>query len=309
MIYTITFNPSLDYILNVKDFADGVVNRTSRDKYLPGGKGINVSTVLSDFGVETKALGFVGGFVGDEIERLLNLRGIKSDFVRLEGGVSRINVKIKSNSETEVNAQGPDITDKHIKELYVKLDTMKDGDILVMAGSVPQGADKNIYRDIMMHLGKRRIKFVVDGEGDLLRNTLSSKPFLIKPNKYELSEMFCKEPCSIDEIINCAEILRSEGAQNVLVSMGSEGAVLVSADGKRYYSQAPKGLLVNSTGAGDSSVAGFLYGYDKYRDYKKAFAYALCSGSACAFSENLASLNEAEEILIRQNVYEKIKLK
>lgn len=309
MIYTLTLNPSLDYILNVKDFAKGTVNRTFCDKYLAGGKGINVSVVLSGLGVDTKALGFVGGFVGAEIEQLLCNQGIMTDFVHLKEGTSRVNVKIKSDSETEVNAQGPSITAEHMDALYQKLCGLTEGDILVLAGSVPKGIDKSIYRDIMTHLDGRGIRFVVDAEGDLLKNTLPFKPFLIKPNNFELGQIFGRELDDIGEIIECAEKLRLEGAQNVMVSLGGDGAVMVADDGKKYYSDAPSGALVNSTGAGDSSVAGFLYGYDKYSDYKKAFAYALCSGSACAFSEDLPRANEIEDIFVNQNIFDKIEIK
>ena len=308
MIYTLTFNPSLDYILNVREFAQGVVNRSFKDKYLPGGKGINVSVVLSDCGAATKALGFVGGFVGDEIVRLLKEQGVATDFVYLDDAVSRINVKIKSDSETEVNAQGPEITDIHLEQLYQKLENITDGDTLVLAGSVPKGINDNIYVDIMKRISAKNVKIVVDAEGDLLMNTLSFKPFLIKPNNFELSQIFGKELTDVDEIIECADKLREQGAQNVMVSLGGDGAVLVAADGCRYHSQAPVGKLINSTGAGDSSVAGFLYGYDKYNDYKKAFAYALCSGSACAFSENLPTKVEIEGIMQYQHIYDKINI-
>lgn len=308
MIYTLTFNPSLDYILNVREFAQGVVNRSFKDKYLPGGKGINVSVVLSDCGAATKALGFVGGFVGDEIVRLLKEQGVATDFVYLDDAVSRINVKIKSDSETEVNAQGPEITDIHLEQLYQKLENITDGDTLVLAGSVPKGINDNIYVDIMKRISAKNVKIVVDAEGDLLMNTLPFKPFLIKPNNFELSQIFGKELTDVDEIIECADKLREQGARNVMVSLGGDGAVLVAADGCRYYSQAPDGKLINSTGAGDSSVAGFLYGYDRYNDYKKAFAYALCSGSACAFSENLPTKDEIEGIMQYQHIYDKINI-
>lgn len=308
MIYTLTFNPSLDYILNVREFAQGVVNRSLKDKYLPGGKGVNVSVVLSDCGAATKALGFVGGFVGDEIVRLLKEQGVATDFVYLDDAVSRINVKIKSDSETEVNAQGPEITDIHLEQLYQKLENITDGDTLVLAGSVPKGINDNIYVDIMKRISAKNVKIVVDAEGDLLMNTLPFKPFLIKPNNFELSQIFGKELTDVDEIIECADKLREQGARNVMVSLGGDGAVLVAADGCRYYSQAPDGKLINSTGAGDSSVAGFLYGYDRYNDYKKAFAYALCSGSACAFSEKLPTKDEIEGIMQYQHIYDKINI-
>lgn len=309
MIYTLTFNPSLDYVMNVENFALGDVNRAFGDMYLAGGKGINVSSVLAEFGAETKALGFLGGFVGDEIERRLSDMGILCEFVRIAGGTSRINVKVKSHEETEINAAGPNIGPEDMARLYDKLDCMTEGDVLVLAGSIPKGIDKNIYRDIMKKYCHKNIDFVVDAEGDLLKNTLQYKPFLIKPNNFELGDIFGRELTDIDEIIECAEKLRDEGARNVLVSMGGDGAVLVCEDGSRYYSAAPVGRLVNSTGAGDSGVAGFLYGYSRYRDCKQAFAYALCSGSACAFSEKLPTFAEIEAIMTNQNIIEKIDLK
>jgi 1-phosphofructokinase len=297
MIYTVTFNPSLDYIVTVRDFMMGVVNRTSREIIFPGGKGINVSMVLKNLGEENTALGFVAGFTGEEIVRLLQEKGIQTDFIPVEQGTSRINVKLRAQSETEINGQGPQIASDDIRRLYEKLDRLQDGDTLVLAGSIPDTMPESMYMDIMEHLRDKKLNIVVDATRDLLMNVLPYHPFLIKPNNHELGEIFQTVLTDKDEVIRYAKKLQEKGARNVLVSMAGEGAVLVTEDGQEYRSEAPKGTLVNSVGAGDSMVAGFLYGYLTGGNYAEAFRYGVCTGSASAFSEELATKAEVEKIL------------
>ena len=298
MIYTVTFNPSIDYIVSVDHFTAGAVNRTSREMILPGGKGINVSLVLKNLGCDSTALGFVAGFTGEEIVRLLEARGVTTDFISVKEGISRINVKLRAGQETEINGQGPQITPENIRILYEKLDMLTDQDTLVLAGSIPAAMPKTIYMDIMEHLKERKIRIVVDATGDLLMNVIPYHPFLIKPNHHELGELFHKELHDKDEVIYYAKLLQEKGARNVLVSMAGEGAVLVTEDRQEFQTQAPKGIVVNSVGAGDSMVAGFLYGYGLTGSFTDAFRYGVCTGSASAFSEELAT-KEAVEALIR----------
>ncbi len=297
MIYTVTFNPSLDYIVTVKDFTCGVVNRTCDEIIYPGGKGINVSMVLKNLGYENTALGFLSGFTGEKIQALLKEKGVATDFIPVETGMSRINVKLRSNEETEINGQGPKIEEKHIQELYRKLDELKDGDVLVLAGSIPDVMPGSMYMDIMKHLSDRKLKIVVDATKDLLVNVLEYHPFLIKPNNHELGEIFNVTLEKKDEVVEYAERLQGKGARNVLVSMAGEGAVLVTENGEVYKADAPKGILKNSVGAGDSMVAGFLAGYLEKENYKAAFAMGVCTGSASAFSEELATKEEVAALL------------
>ena len=297
MIYTVTFNPSLDYIVTVKDFTCGVVNRTCDEIIYPGGKGINVSMVLKNLGYENTALGFLSGFTGDKIQALLKEKGVATDFIPVETGMSRINVKLRSNEETEINGQGPKIEEKHIQELYRKLDELKDGDVLVLAGSIPDVMPGSMYMDIMKHLSDRKLKIVVDATKDLLVNVLEYHPFLIKPNNHELGEIFNVTLEKKDEVVEYAKRLQEKGARKVLVSMAGEGAVLVTENGEVYKADAPKGILKNSVGAGDSMVAGFLAGYLEKENYKDAFAMGVCTGSASAFSEELATKEEVAALL------------
>ena len=297
MIYTVTFNPSLDYIVDVKDFKVGLVNRSAGEKILPGGKGINVSIVLGNLGFENIALGFRAGFTGDTLIKLLDDKGVKTDLVNVSDGMTRINVKLRSNEESEINGRGPHITDEKVEELYKKLDTMSDKDILVLAGSIPDTMSKSAYLDIMERLKDKDIKIVVDATNNLLMNVLPLKPFLIKPNNHELGEIFKVEIKSKDDVIKYGKILQDKGARNVLVSMAGDGAVLIAADGKIYQSKAPQGKVKNSVGAGDSMVAGFIAGYIENEDYEKAFKMGVCTGSASAFSENLATKEEVYELL------------
>jgi len=297
MIYTVTFNPSLDYIVNVDHFKTGVVNRITKELIFPGGKGINVSMVLQNLGFDTTALGFMAGFTGNEIVRLLDVKGVKSDFIRVEEGNSRINFKLRSDEETEINGQGPKITEGNIKELYDQLDKLQKGDVLVLAGSIPDTLPQSMYMDIMKHLEGRGIDIAVDATRKLLMNVLPYGPFLIKPNNHELGEIFGVELKDKDEIITYAKKLQEMGARNVLVSMAGDGAVLVSENGEEYKAESPKGKLVNSVGAGDSMVAGFISGYLETGSYKEALRKGLCTGSASAFSEELATKAEVEELI------------
>lgn len=300
MIYTVTFNPSLDYIVSVDDFKLGLTNRTSSELILPGGKGTNVSTVLKNLGFESTALGFVAGFTGNEIVKRLNDMGIKSDFISIENGISRINLKLKSIDGTEINGAGPDISEEKVNKLMDKLNQLKEGDVLVLAGSIPSSMSDNIYRDIMADLKDRGVMIVVDATKDLLLNVLEYHPFLIKPNNHELGEIFDVKLTTREEVIPYGRKLQEKGARNVLVSMAGEGAVLIAEDGQVFDAPAPKGKLINGVGAGDSMVAGFVAGWIEKQDYEYAFHMGIASGSASAFSENLAT---KEEII---NVYNQV---
>ena len=300
MIYTVTFNPSLDYIVSVDDFKLGLTNRTSSELILPGGKGTNVSTVLKNLGLESTALGFVAGFTGNEIVKRSNDMGIKSDFISIENGISRINLKLKSIDGTEINGAGPDISEEKVNELMDKLNQLKEGDVLVLAGSIPSSMSDNIYRDIMADLKDRGVMIVVDATKDLLLNVLEYHPFLIKPNNHELGEIFDVKLTTREEVIPYGRKLQEKGARNVLVSMAGEGAVLIAEDGQVFDAPAPKGKLINGVGAGDSMVAGFVAGWIEKQDYEYAFHMGVASGSASAFSENLAT---KEEII---NVYNQV---
>lgn len=297
MIYTVTFNPSLDYIATVENFTCGIVNRTKEEIIFPGGKGINVSMVLKNLGHESTALGFLAGFTGREIQRLLEEKGIETDFISVDKGISRINVKLRSDEESEINGQGPAISGEDIKKLYEKLDALKDGDILVLAGSIPDVMPDSMYMDIMKHLQGKKLKIVVDATRDLLVNVLQYHPFLIKPNNHELGEIFGVTIENKEDVITYAKELQQKGACNVLVSMAGEGAVLAAEDGSIFKAEAPKGKVVNSVGAGDSMVAGFLAGYLEHGSYADAFRMGVCTGSASAFSEELATRAEVAALL------------
>lgn len=296
MIYTVTFNPSLDYIVSVENFQLGITNRTSSELMLPGGKGINVSTVLMNLGIENKALGFVAGFVGDEIIRRLEEMGVQNGFIRIEEGVSRINLKLKSIDGTEINGQGPVISPEHVEELMKHLDRLGEGDVLFLSGSIPSSMPDDAYQKIMERLDGRGVQIVVDATKDLLLNVLEYHPFLIKPNNHELGEIFGVELKTREEVIPYAKKLQEKGAVNVLVSMAGEGAVLIDANEDVYMAPAPKGTLVNGVGAGDSMVAGFMAGWLEKQDYEHAFCMGVSAGSASAFSEHLATKAEIEAV-------------
>lgn len=289
MIYTVTFNPAIDYVMNVPGLVPGEVNRSKEEYVFFGGKGINVSLVLRELGRDSTALGFIAGFTGDAIRRGVEDAGVKSDFIRLENGLSRINVKIKASTETDLNGKGPDISEKDLQSLFEKLDTLKNGDILVLAGSIPPDLPENIYETILARLSDKNITFVVDATGDLLKNVLVYKPFLIKPNHHELGEIFGKTLKNTDEIAHYAKKMQKMGARNVLVSMAANGALLVDETGRVHIIGTAKGKAVNSVGAGDSMVAGFLAGYLEKNDYSYALALGSAAGSATAFSEGLAN--------------------
>ena len=296
MICTVTFNPSLDYIVSVEDFKLGLTNRTSSELMLPGGKGINVSTVLMNLGIENTALGFMAGFVGDEIVRKLEEMGVRSDFIRIPEGVSRINLKLKSIDGTEINGMGPEISAEKVQELMKKLDTLKEGDVLFLAGSIPSSMPDDMYEKIMARLDGKGVMIVVDATRDLLVNVLKYHPFLVKPNNHELGEIFGVELKNRQDVIPYGKKLQEKGARNVLISMAGEGAVLVAEDGQVFEKPAPKGILVNGVGAGDSMVAGFMAGWMEKQDYEYAFHMGISAGSASAFSENLATREEIQAV-------------
>ena len=297
VIYTVTFNPSLDYIVSVKDFRPGMTNRTSSELMLAGGKGINVSIVLGNLGIKSTALGFIAGFTGDEIVRRLHNGGINSEFIKINDGISRINIKLKSIDGTEINGQGPHIDSSHIEQLMNRLRRLESGDILVLAGSIPAGISDNIYKDIMDMLKDKGVQIVVDATSRLLTNVLEYKPFFIKPNQHELGDIFNVTLNTQEEVIPYALELKKMGAVNVCVSMGGKGAILVADDGNVYKAKAPDGILKNSVGAGDSLVAGFLSGWIEKKDYEYAFRKGVATGSASAFSERLATNGEVNDLI------------
>lgn len=288
MIYTVTFNPALDYVVKVDHFTLGMVNRTVQEDIYYGGKGINVSSVLANLGYESIALGFVAGFTGDEIERGARSLGFTPDFIRVEKGMTRINVKMKSDEESEINGMGPEITPEDVEQLFEKLDQLTEGDVLVLSGSIPKTIDDDIYENIMERLDGKGVLIAVDAEKNLLLNVLQYHPFLIKPNNHELGAMFGVTLKTEEEIICHAKKLQERGARNVLISMAGDGAVLVDEEGNTYRMGVPRGTVKNSVGAGDSMVAGFLAGYLDQGDYSHALRLGSAAGSASAFSEGLA---------------------
>ena len=299
MIYTVTFNPSLDYIVSVEDFKLGITNRTSSELMLPGGKGINVSTVLGNLGIENTALGFAAGFTGEEIIRQVEHMGIRSDFIMVPDGISRINLKLKSIDGTEINGCGPEISEAAVAELMEKLEVLGEEDVLVLAGSIPSSMPDDSYRRILKRLQGRGVTAVVDATKDLLLNVLEYRPFLVKPNNHELGEIFQVELWDRKSVVSYARKLQEMGAQNVLVSMAGEGAVLAAQDGTVYETPAPEGTLVNGVGAGDSMVAGFLAGWMEKQDFRHAFYMGVSAGSASAFSERLATREEIKHIYVQ----------
>lgn len=297
MIYTVTFNPSIDYIVSMNEFSLGKTNRTTDEKIYPGGKGINVSTVLTNFGIANIALGFIAGFTGDEIHRLSRNRGILCDFIKLPAGNNRINIKLKDFEGTEINGSGPVIPDKELETLLSQIDRLKDGDYLVLAGSIPATLPSDIYQIILDHLKEKDINIVVDATKDLLMNTLSYRPFLIKPNKCELEEALDITINSKEDAIRYARHLQRYGARNVLVSLSGNGAIFVSEEGESFAADVPPGKLVNAVGAGDSMIAGFLAGWENTKDYSHAFHMAVAAGSASAYSEELATKDVIMKLL------------
>lgn len=297
MIYTITFNPALDYIVKMDEFNLGHVNRSNNEFVYAGGKGINVSIVLNNLEVKSKALGFIAGFTGDEIERRVRELGCDTEFIKLKEGMSRINVKIKADVESEINGGGPDISSEALEELYKKLDTLTTGDILVLAGSIPKTMPTDVYERIMERLQDRDVKFIVDTTGESLLKVLKYNPFLIKPNHHELGELFGVKLNNKEEVIEYAKKLKDMGAQNVIISMAGDGAVLIDSNGEVTTSNVPKGVVKNSVGAGDSMVAGFIAGYLNSGKIEDGFKLGVATGSASAFSEGLATKDYVYELL------------
>ena len=296
MIYTVTFNPSLDYIVTVKEFQVGMTNRTESEKLLPGGKGINISIVLKNLGIENTALGFVAGFTGTEIARKVDELGVHAEFMQIPQGISRINLKLQSIDGTEINGAGPDISKQQVEELLERLDNLQAGDILCLAGSIPKSMPSDIYQKILIRLQDKGILTVVDATKELLSKVLQYRPVLIKPNNYELGELFGVNLQTRQEVVGYAKKLQDMGARNVLVSMAGEGAVLLAENGQVYSAPAPKGELVNGVGAGDSMVAGFVAGWLETKDYGQAFRMGLAAGSASAFSKQLATKEQVMEL-------------
>ena len=313
MIYTITFNPALDYTVQVEKFEIGKINRTKSENILAGGKGLNVSIILKRLGIENTALSFIAGFTGKELERKIQQYNIKTDFIEVDKGYTRINVKISSleknsliqESETALNGNGPEITENDIERLLKKIQKINSNDMVILSGNIPKCINENIYEIICKELDGKNVKFVVDASQKLLMNCLKYKPFFIKPNKDELEETFNTKIETKEEIIIYAKKLQEKGAQNVLISLGGDGAILLTEKNEIYYSNTPKGQVVNTVGAGDSMVAGFIAGYLKKQNYKEALKLGIASGSATAFSAGLALKEEIDELL-KQITIEKI---
>ena len=294
MIYTVTFNPAIDYVVAMDDFRLGATNRASREEYYFGGKGINVSIILKHLGIESVALGFVSGFTGQALENGLKAEGLETDFIKLDNGFTRINVKIKGEQETEINGQGPDISKEAVDELFAKLDNLTSDDMLIVSGSVPSSMDEDIYEKILKRMDERGVTVTVDATGKLLMNVLKYHPFLIKPNDQELADMLGKPMETTEDIIRGAEDLRNMGGRNVLISRGAKGACLVTEDGQNLTIDAIPGKAVNTVGAGDSMVAGFIAGYMKTGDYSYALKLGNAAGAATACSPGLATGEEIE---------------
>lgn len=296
MIYTVTFNPSLDYIVSVKDFKLGLTNRTDSELMLPGGKGINVSIVLKNLGIDNTALGFVAGFTGKEVVKRLEKFGVKNGFLEIPEGFTRINVKLKSIDGTEINGQGPSISEEKIEQLMTRLDEMGEGDVLFLSGSIPASMPDDTYQKIMERLKDMGVLISVDATQELLLKVLPYHPFLIKPNNHELGEIFGVELRTRESVVPYGKKLQEMGAENVLISMAGEGAVLIASDGQVYDAPAPKGILKNGVGAGDSMVAGFMAGWLERKEYRHAFHMGVAAGSASAFSEQLAVKEEIDQV-------------
>ena len=299
MIFTVTFNPSLDYIVRVDEMRLGTINRTNYEQLLPGGKGINVSIVLGNLGHPSRALGFSAGVTGVALEKLLADTGVDADLVHVKAGFTRINAKVKAVEETEINGQGPRIAPEDVDALFSKLDVLGQDDTLVISGSVPNTLPSDMYEQVLERLAGRGVRIVVDAERDLLTRVLPYRPFLVKPNNHELGDIFGVTLKTRGEVVPYARRMQEMGAQNVLVSMAGEGGVLVAADGQVYQSPAAKGTVVNSVGAGDSCVAGFLAGLMETGSYQTAFRMGLAAGSASAFSDHLATRPEVEDLMSR----------
>lgn len=304
MIYTITFNPALDYKIQIKNFQPGEINRSEKEHIVPGGKGINVSIVLKTLGLDSTAFGFIAGFVGEEIERKVKEYGVKTDFIKIENNVSRINVKIaEEDKETAINGKGPFINESYIELLYKKLEIIQNGDILILSGSVPKGISNDIYKNICKELERKDVKIIVDSTGELLLKTLKYHPFLIKPNQEELGDIFGVKISSQEDAIKYAEELQIRGAQNVLVSLGDKGAVLLDKNGYSYKMKALKiENVINTVGAGDSMVAGFIFGYETFYNYEKALQMGIAAGTATTQSTFLATNDQILQVFKALNL-------
>lgn len=296
MVYTVTFNPAIDYVIRMDSLKPGSVNRSDSEQMLCGGKGINVSVILGELGVKSRALGFIAGFTGKAVESGVWEKGVETDFIELSEGCTRINVKIKSDEETDINGCGPNIPEAALEQLFGKLDALEDGDVLVLAGSIPNSLPGDIYEKILARLSGKKIRAVVDATKELLLNVLKYKPFLVKPNNHELGEMFGVELKSVDEIVTYAKKLKEMGAVNVLVSMAGDGALLIDENGEIHRCGVCSGKAKNSVGAGDSMVAGFIAGSAE-GDYEYALKLGTAAGGATAFSDDLAKRDEIFELL------------
>ena len=305
MIFTLTLNPSIDYVVHLDRFESGITNRTTGEEYYIGGKGLNVSFMLAELGIESTAFGFTAGFTGAAIAGGILGKGIRSDFIRLQNGLSRINIKIKAEQESEINCQGPDISESEFIQLLRKVEAIKDGDTIVLAGSIPKTMSDDTYVRILKHLGGKDVRIVVDATKKLLMNCLPYRPFLIKPNRQELSEMFKTTVETAEQTETCARELMKMGARNVIVSLGGQGAVLFAEDGKTYRTGVLKEKVVSTVGSGDSMVAGFIAGYEQKKDYGYALKLGTACGNATAFSAGIAKKEKVMEVLEKITVNEK----
>lgn len=301
MIYTVTLNPSIDYIVKLDKLTSGITNRTTSEEYYYGGKGINVSCVLAELDIESTAFGFVAGFTGEAIEKGIRNDKIITDFIKLKNGISRINIKIKAGEETEINCQGPHIDDSELERMLAKIDRITDGDTIVLAGNIPNTMPDDVYERILNRLGKKDVRIVVDATKKLLLNSLKHKPFLIKPNRQELSEIFETEVISEEDTQKYAKELQKMGAQNVLISLGGEGAMLIDELGNKHKAGVLKEKVINTVGSGDSMVAGFIAGYEKQHDYSYALKLGSVCGNATAFLSGLATKEKINELLEKFN--------
>ncbi|WP_425539211.1 1-phosphofructokinase [Microaceticoccus formicicus] len=296
MITTLSLNPSLDYIVDIEDFNIGKINRTKSEYMLPGGKGLNVSQVLKNLGMASTALGFVAGFTGRELTRMLDEQNISNKMIEVENGFTRINLKVRGDIETAVNGMGPIVTDEDFKKVIIELEKLTEGDVLILSGNIARNMKEDSYRLIMDKVPDS-VKVIVDATKEQLMSVADLKPFLIKPNHEELGELFNVEIKDKKTAGKYARLLQEKGFRNILVSMGGDGAVMLTETGDEYHANAPVGKLVNSVGAGDSMVAGFIYGYLELADYTEAFRYGIAAGSASAFSENLGTGEEIMNLL------------
>lgn len=302
MFYTMTLNPALDYNMTLKEFVPERVNRSVKEEFIPGGKGLMVSRMLKNLGAESTALGLVAGFTGTELTRMVHELGIRTNFVSLPEGLTRINVKLWGGMEGEINAGGPPCDEKSLQALFEKLSVLAKEDVLVLSGSVPASLSKDIYVDMIHHVKPKGTRFVVDATGELLKNTIKYGPLLVKPNHHELGELYGVELKTKEEVLPFAKKLREEGAKNVLVSMAGDGAVLAAEDGSIWFGEAPNGTVVNTVGSGDSMLAGFLWSYEETKSIEEAFKTGIASGSASAFSAELGTKDEMEGLLSKLQV-------